>query len=528
MRSGRGGEEGTATGLSRNQGLLWVLIAAVLLLGARIGDLPLLDPDEAKHAQVAREMLEAGRWLEPLVYGQPYHHKPSFLYALIGLCYRLVGVGELGARLVPAVAGLLTVCVVYRYASRQRVADGLLASLLLMASTLFFAVARFTNFDGLLTLATFGAAVAVSRWIDSDGRDTRSVAWASALAALGVLVKGPAAAVLLAVPALLCGRAVLRNTPVRAYLVGAGCFAAIVGLWLIPALRLHPDYVRDFLWVHNVQRYSVDADLFHPEPFWFFVPVLLVTLLPWSPMVPGALAAGWRRAGGERFLAAYALWVIVFFSLSNGKLATYVLPAYPALAVLAARWMNETHPRARGVLSALAAAIFLVSAPVAYVVLRLEEPGFEHLAWALLPTAAAGAWVLASRRGALATERGAIVAMSCALIVTYAVALVWFAPEVGRLTSDRDLAVTAAAGGPRPDAVVVHRVRPFSFLFYSGWPIVYKVTEAEYRAALTRPGRVLVLTKESRLDSLPATQPPVRLREIARNHRHVLYERLPL
>ena len=59
------------------------------------------------------------------------------------------------------------------------------------------------------------------------------------------------------------------------------------------------------------------------------------------------------------------------------------------------------------------------------------------------------------------------------------------------------------------------------------WPVVYKVTEDEYRAALTRPGRVLVLTKESRLDSLPATQPPVRLREIARNHRHVLYERLP-
>jgi hypothetical protein len=160
-------------------------------------------------------------------------------------------------------------------------------------------------------------------------------------------------------------------------------------------------------------------------------------------------------------------------------------------------------------------------------VLRHEEPGFEHVALALLPTAVAGAWALFSRRGPLATERGAMVVMSCALIGTYATALACFAPEVGRLTSDRDLAAAAIASGPPPDAVVVHRIRPFSFLFYSGWPAVYKVTDDEYRTALMRPGRVLVLTKDSRLDSLPATDPPVPLREIARNHRHVLYERLP-
>jgi dolichol-phosphate mannosyltransferase len=526
MLGRRGGDDDDAAPLSRNGGFVLVLAAAALLLSARIGDLPLLDPDEAKHAQVAREMLEAERWLEPLVYGQPYHHKPSLLYALIGLCYRLVGVGELGARMVPAIAGLLTIGIVYRYASRRRVADGLLASMLLLASPLFFAVARFTNFDGLLTLATFAAVVAIGGWIDSEGRDRRKLVWGAALAGIGVLVKGPAAAVLLALPVLVCGRSAARNTPLSAHLGAAACFAVLVGAWLIPALLLHPEYVRDFLWVHNVQRYSVDADLFHPEPFWFFVPVLLATLLPWSPVVPAAVTSAWRRGGGERFLAVYALWVVVFFSLSNGKLATYVLPAYPALAVLAARWLNDGHPRARGFLSATAAAIFVLSAPVAYVVLRIEEPGFESLACALVPPTMAGAWVLASRHRGLATERGAIVTMSGALIVTYAVALLIFAPTVGRLTSDRDLVAAAAQAGPPPDAVVVHRVRPFSFLFYSGWPVVYKVPDDEYRAALTAPGRVLVLTKESRRGSLPATLPPIELREIARNHRHVLYERL--
>lgn len=528
MAEGRGGLDGIATSLSRRGGGAVVLLAAVLLLGARIGDLPLLDPDEAKHAQVAREMLEAGHWLEPRVYGQPYHHKPSLLYALIGGCYRIFGVGELGARMVPAIAGLMTVLLVYHHASRRRVADGLLASLLLLASTLFFAVARFTNFDGLLTLTTFGAAVAISRWIESSCLDWRSFLWGVALAACGVLVKGPAAAVLLAVPALVCGAGALRNTSLAVYFAGAACFAGIVGAWLVPALIHHPDYVRDFLWIHNVQRYSVDADLFHPEPFWFFAPVLLTTLLPWSPVVPAALSAAWRRGGGDRFLAAYALWVVVFFSLSNGKLATYVLPAYPALAVLAARWLTDEQARPKGALSAIAAAIFLLSAPAAYVVLRLEEPGFEGLAWALVPAAAAGAWVLLSKRRWPLTERGAIATLSGALVAVYAGAVILYGPTVGRLTSDRDLvAAVAAQSSATPDAVVVHRVRPFSFLFYSGWPVVYKVTEEKYRAALTSPGRVLVLTKESRLNSLPATDPPIEVREIARNHRHVVYERLP-
>lgn len=527
MLARRGEEDRAAAGPSRSTGFLWVLASATVLLGARIGGLPLLDPDEAKHAEIAREMLEAGRWLEPLCYGQPYHHKPSLLYVLIGLCYRVFGVGELGARIVPAVAGLATIAVVYLYASRRSVADGFLASLLLMASTLFFAVARFTNFDGLLTLTTFAAAVLLSDWVASGGHDVRSLVVASVVAGLAVLVKGPAAAVLLAVPMLVCGWRPLRNAPVRAYLLALASFTVVVAVWWVPASFLHPDYVRDFVWVHNVQRYSVDADLFHPEPFWFFVPVLLVTLLPWSPVVPAAVAAGWRRGGGDRLLATYAVWVVVFFSLSNGKLATYVLPAYPAFAVLAARLLNDEHARRRGVLSAIAAVIFVLAAPAAYSVLRREEPGFEYLALALVPTAAAGAWALLSRRMALATERGVIAAMSLALVGTYAIALTWFAPEVGRLTSDRDLAVAAMAAGPRPDAVVVHRVRPFSFLFYSGWPVVYKVSDDEYRAALTRPGRVLVLTKEARVESLPTTEPAVQLREIARNHRHVLYERLP-
>jgi len=512
---------------------LLVVVATLPLLLARIGTLPLLDPDEAKHAQIAREMLTAGRWIEPLVYGQPYHHKPSLLYLLVGLCYRVVGVSEIGARMVPAVAGLLAVAATYLAASRKRVIDGLLAALLLLASPLFFAVARFTNFDGLLTLVSLSAILVAARWIEDPSGPAaprRLVAFA-ALAGLGVLVKGPAAAVLLIAPLLAVGFPAFRATPIRTLTLAALAFAVVVGAWLLPALRLHPDYVYDFLWVHNFQRYSVDADMFHPEPFWYFLPVLLVTLLPWSLLVPPALIAGWRRRAGDRLLVAYAVWVIAFFSASSGKLATYVLPAYPALAVLVSTWLGELEsegrPRARSWLTRAAALVYLLLPPAVYFVVRHEEPGFERAALGLATLPLVGIAALSSvRRLVFKTERGAVTVLAAGMVATYAVVIAWFAPVIGEFTSDRDLVAELRRAGPPPDRVVVHKVRPFSFLFYSGWPIVYKVSEDEYRAALTGPGRVYVLTKPSRLGTLVAIDPPLELREIAGNHRRLVLERV--
>ena len=524
-------EPGKTAAGPRRVGLLLVLTVAIPILWARIGTLPLLDPDEAKHAEVAREMLAAGRWIEPVVYGQPYHHKPSLLYLLIGLCYRIVGVGELGARIVPATAGLMAVLVTYLAASRRRVADGLLASLLLLSAPLFFAVARFTNFDGLLTLVSFAAILTAARWIeDPEGpaAPRRLIAFA-VLAGLGVLVKGPAAAVLLMTPVAVLGFSALRATGRRTLARAFAAFVAVVAIWMTPAGILYPTYLYDFLWVHNVERYSVNADLFHPEPFWFFLPVLLATLLPWSLLVPHALVAAWRRSRGERLLVAYAVWVVLFFSISSGKLATYVLPAYPVLAVLVAVWLGDETTRARprrcSWLTRAVALVYLLVPVAVYFVIRHEEPGFESVAGSLVLLPLAGVAVLWPRADALRTEHGATVVLAVAMLATYAVVLTWFSPVVGRFTSDRDLVATLARLGPPPDRVVVHKVRPFSFLFYSGWPIVYKVSDDEYRAALTAPGRVYVLTKPARAATLVATDPPLVLREIAGTHRRVVFER---
>jgi 4-amino-4-deoxy-L-arabinose transferase-like glycosyltransferase len=260
------------------------------------------------------------------------------------------------------------------------------------------------------------------------------------------------------------------------------------------------------------------------------LPVLLVTLLPWSLLVPPAVVAGWKRGPADRLLAAYAIWVIVFFSASSGKLATYVLPAFPALAVLVATWLGELESRgerrARSWLTGAAALLYMLLPPAVYLVVRHEEPGFEWAAVGLATMPLVGIAALWSRQTVFRTERGAVAALAVGMLATYAVVLAWFSPVIGRFTSDRDLVAELRRAGPPPDRVVVHKVRPFSFLFYSGWPIVYKVSDDEYRAALTEPGRVYVLTKPSRLPTLLEVDPPLALKEIAGNHRRMVLERV--
>jgi 4-amino-4-deoxy-L-arabinose transferase-like glycosyltransferase len=298
-------------------------------------------------------------------------------------------------------------------------------------------------------------------------------------------------------------------------------------VWVVPAALAAPDYLADFVWVHNVERYlwsSSAENLFHPEPLWFFVPVVLVALLPWSPLLPVTVAASLQERGGDRLLAEYVVWVLVFFSLSSGKLATYVVPAFPAAAILTARWLVERRIDDRLAGRTLARVGAGLTAPLviaAAVAIHDRAPSATFHAASLLPASAAGLVVaIAGRR--FTTTVAAVTVVSWGLVATLFVFSVWSAPALSAHMSDRDLAHAARAAGPA-DAVVAYRVRPFSFLFYYRERLVYYVPVDEYRQALFTPGRVLVLTEDRWRPHLEAIAPGVELREIARNSIHVLY-----
>ena len=498
-------------------------VLGAVLVGYRLGEHPLWDPDEAKHAEVAREMLVEGRWLEPLVNFEPYHHKPSALYLAIGAAYRVFGTNEFGARFVSATCAWLTLVLVCAFGLRRSVDEGLLATLLLAACVLFLMVGRFTNFDAPLTLCMTSAVLALARLIES--RRARDALWLFVSVGFAFLVKGPAALALIAIPVALAlwhGDLEWRDLELSRGLMALG---AITGSWIIPTLVFAPRYLEEFLWVHNVERYlaPVGADVFHPQPFWFFLPVVAGALLPWSVWVPAALT---RVVVGpsdpsSRVLAEYALWVVVFFSLSSGKLATYVLPAVPALALLTARWLLAERDEARAgrVASMLSAILCVLLCPAAYVYLRLEAAPLVRYAIVFLPVSLAGiAVAMSARRSALR----AAVSLSAALAASLLAFNVFAAAPLSSWVSDADLAARARAFG-RPRCVIAYRVRPFSFLFYTGWPMQYHVPLDDVRAALYEPGGALLLTEDQSIFHLEEAAPGVEFIELARNPRHVLY-----
>lgn len=531
---------------SRRRGLLLVLLVATGVLFANLGGYELWDPDEAKHAEIAREVFESGRWWAPTINYEPYHHKPSLFYLLVSGCYSLFGVNEVSARLVPAASCLLTLLCLYLYASSSagsrvqeregRTETALLASLMLLGSYMFPFVGRFTNFDSLVTAALSAAVFYLAWWMEQEDRSWG--VWPFyVFTALATLIKGPMAVVLVGAPLslmLLRGELSLKRV---APISGTLIVLAMLALWVVPVWLKNPDYLVDFLWIHNVQRYVSGSKSFHPQPFYFFFPVLIAGLLPWSAFVPKALRRSLDGTKSERWLSYYVLWVFIFFSLSRGKLATYVLPSFPVFAVIVARWLSDRslgkgRPRAidRWMLG-LSASVLLLLVPVSFLLLRHEVGSGEFDLYSLtfLPASLSGAWILASlvRNTGPSSTESAITVLATGTVATVMVFNLWGARAVSVMSSDADLA-RAVNVEENAAAVLYWGVRPFSFQFYTRRPLVLADGGEACQEALGEGGMVVLLTKDKRINSLPASFPSQNFHEWVRNGRHVLLTNRPM
>jgi len=385
-----------------------VLIASLALLG-RHG---LFDPDEPRYAGAAREMLHSGELVVPRFNGEVRLQKPILPYWSILVAYHLLGEGELAARLPSAVAFTMTILITAWLAARMhgpRV--GAMAALVLAASPLPLAVSRLATPDAMLSLAITAALAAFAHGYggaEERGRGAWSLVFFVALA-LGFLVKGPVAVVVpfLVVLLFLGWRrepGFLRRTrPLR----GGLLFAAIALPWyVVVALRPELDGPALFL-RETIGRYFGGED-FHGEPLWFFLPVVFLGFFPFVLYVapglrPGSGAGAAGAAGAVRavraagrlrsFLPIWVAVVLVFFSLSPNKLATYVVPMSAPLAILAAAGIESIRgtARERRFAGVEAGALFLgVAAAVLWIV--RNRPG--ALAPVLPVLAIALAWAL--------------------------------------------------------------------------------------------------------------------------------------
>jgi 4-amino-4-deoxy-L-arabinose transferase-like glycosyltransferase len=335
---------------------LLVLAWAALCL-PNLGRASLWDIDEGNNATAGREMYESGDWIKPTFNGQLREDKPALLYWLQGAAYHFFGVNEFAARLPSAVFALLTLLAVYelgRGMAGPRV--GLLAGIVLLSAVAFTAAAHFANPDSLLT--AFTTLSLVQFWLDyASGRRTWLVL-GGVTSGLAVLAKGPVGLVLplTVVGLFLIWERQLRRLLDRRLLGGVVLFVLTAAPWYIwVVLETKGQWLRGFWLKHNQGRF-LGAMENHSGPVVYYLLVLIIGLAPWSVFLGAALWESWRRlralAAGPtpdpepadepraltpaavRFLYCWVVVYLVFFSLARTKLPNYILPLYPALAVM--------------------------------------------------------------------------------------------------------------------------------------------------------------------------------------------------
>ncbi len=330
------------------------------MLFSGLGSLPLMQPDEGRNAEVGREMAVSGSWLVPTLEGHPYLDKPAAYFAAVAVSLRAFGVNEWGARMPSALCGLLILVLVYAFARRQYdQVTAQVAVIVVATSPMVFTFSRLVIMDSMLGLCTSAAILAAYVAEDGDSPDRRWHAAGAAAAGLGMLVKGPVGAL---VPAAVVaaffwvdGRphALRRVFAPRNFLIVFGLFLP----WFVGLVYVHPEFFHYGVIEESLGRFFTPA-FNRGQPFWFFGPVFVVTFFPWTvlfvPMVIAAWSARKRLTRADRLFVAWAIVVIIFFSMSRTKQPGYILTGVVASAVLVARglgyaWQNREGQAARWV-----------------------------------------------------------------------------------------------------------------------------------------------------------------------------------
>jgi 4-amino-4-deoxy-L-arabinose transferase-like glycosyltransferase len=346
--------------------IAWALLIVATLYVcyfSHLGALGFVGPDEPRYAWIARDMAETGDWITPRLYGKPWFEKPPLFYWGAAICFKLFGVSETAARLPSAISALLATLALAWLAWRLyggETARWMLPLLPTTVGMIGFSHAAATDmpFTGMLTIAMVCAAV-VLHLAPSEASGTNppstnfSTPWAALVLfgfflGLAVLAKGPAGIIL-------CGGAVFfwalftKRWPdafrlLHPVAIAAFCVTALP--WYILCARRNPDFFRVFIIEHNFKRY-LTPEFQHIQPFWFYIPVLLVALLPWtasSIRFVGVPYQMWKLAKRPTlsglFFMFWAAFTIVFFSLSQSKLPGYILPAVPPVGLFLARGVS--------------------------------------------------------------------------------------------------------------------------------------------------------------------------------------------
>ncbi|MPR02725.1 lipid IV(A) 4-amino-4-deoxy-L-arabinosyltransferase [Pseudomonas sp. MAFF 212408] len=297
-------------------------------------------PDETRYAQVSQEMLLSGNWVAPHFMGVRYFEKPAAGYWLIALGQAVFGENLFGVRIASALTTGLSVVLAYLIARRlwNDPRKSFACALLYMSFGLVAGQAGYSNLDPQFTFWVNLSLVALWFALDSRTPRARMGAWAALGVAcgMGFMTKGFLAwmlPVLIAVPYMLWQRRLAELLRYGPLAIGLALLICLPWVWAIHLQE--PDYWRFFFWHEHIRRFSA-SNAQHARAWWFFLPIMVVACLPWAGLLPSTLLKIWKDKGQPAivFLALWLLLPLGFFSLSNGKLPTYIMPCLLPLALL--------------------------------------------------------------------------------------------------------------------------------------------------------------------------------------------------
>ncbi|MFZ5659844.1 MAG: ArnT family glycosyltransferase [Pseudomonadota bacterium] len=491
--------------------LLFVL--ALLLLGIGAGDSSLWDIDEPNNAQALKEMTSRGDYALPTFNGELRPDKPILNYWVMAGMTRLFGFNEWGLRAGAVLFGALLVLLMAVQARRLFDAQtGLMAALLGATALHSQVIFRAAVPDPLLI---FFVALGLLSWLAgylNPASRRRDYLLSYAALALAVLAKGPIG-VLLPGLIILLFLAWRRDLPHlwREGRLGLGIplFLLIAVPWYVWAWwASEGEWLRQFLGAHNVDRF-LDPMEGHRGPLLYYLATIPVALLPWSVLLPQALAAPWRRFGArlaqqapaQAFLMVWALTWIAFFSLAATKLPNYVWPAYPPLFILIAlrlvQALRGELPLRRG--GALLSMAVLLAAGIALIVAGQVQipkavPELPALGVLGLPYAAAGLLGLVFLwRQRLAP---AVAGLSAAAAALTFVLVAWALPHLEEAKPSRSFGqLIQGLQGEAPYTLASWRWFQPSLLFYGGRgeQQIHRLTDLQELKRLLAMGRPVYL-----------------------------------
>ena len=389
-------------------------LAIYALFFFRLGAWGFFDPDEGRYAEVAREMLARRDWVTPTLNYVKFFDKPPLLYWGMAASYSVFGFNEWAARLIPALAalaGVAMVCLLGRRMFGPRA--GVLSALILSTSLVWPVMARFVLTDMLFSVMVF---CALGFWwlghTSATAGERRAFLGFWVALALAVMAKGPVAIVL--VGGTICGYLLVcrqwRSLAAMNWIWGVPLFLLIAAPWFVVVALRNSEFNHLFWFEQNIGRFLGEGtSRDHVNGPFYLLELLPLLFFPWSVFAPVALFSSWRKLWPARspaqraavFLIVGCVWITLFFSVSDSKIVTYILPVLPLLALLTGAFFDRIFaslhaPRALGASAGVLALVVVLGGVAAFAlgprILRAFHVGS---AWAFALGALLLLWALA-------------------------------------------------------------------------------------------------------------------------------------